>query len=46
MKTIATILGFTILISSAQQEKKTSNQAPQKVENAKTDTSANVSTCK
>ena len=34
MKTIATILGFTILISSAQQEKKTSNQAPQKVENA------------
>lgn len=41
MKTIATILGFTILISSAQQEKKTSNQAPQKVENAKTDTSAN-----
>ena len=41
MKTIATILGFTILISSAQQEKKTSNQAPQKVENTKTDTSAN-----
>jgi hypothetical protein len=41
MKLIAKILGFTMLISSAKQEKKTSNQAPQKVENAKTDTSAN-----
>lgn len=38
MKLIAKILGFTMLISSAQLESKTNNQAPEKVESAQTDT--------
>lgn len=38
MKTIATILSLTILISCGQQENKTSNQTTKKIESVKSDT--------